>query len=89
MLRFPTGFVCICLLTQSALGEVVRVATYNVRNYLEVNRWVDGKYRKHFPKPEAKKEAVRKVLLEVRPDILVIQEMGVGPYLSELQADFK
>jgi endonuclease/exonuclease/phosphatase family metal-dependent hydrolase len=65
------------------------VATYNVRNYLEVNRWVDGKYRSEFPKPEIEKQAMRKLLLEVRPDVLVLQEMGVGPYLSELQSDLR
>ena len=70
-------------------AEVIRVATYNVQNYLEVDRWVDGRYRPSFPKPEVEKTALRNILLEVRPDVLVIQEMGTGPYLGELQADLK
>ena len=73
----------------SLSAEIVRVATYNVQNYLEVNRWVDGRYRPDFPKPEVEKAALRKVILEVRPDVLILQEMGTGPYLGELQADLK
>jgi hypothetical protein len=40
------------LLVGAAFAESLRVATYNVRNYLEVDRWVDGRYRPQFPKPE-------------------------------------
>ncbi|MCZ6672924.1 MAG: endonuclease/exonuclease/phosphatase family protein [Verrucomicrobia bacterium] len=89
MARIAVSIVCLWLIGQSLAGEVVRIATYNVRNYLEVDRWSDGRYRKNFPKPEAEKEAARKVLVSVRPDVVVLQEMGVGPYLSELQADLK
>lgn len=70
-------------------AEVVRVATYNVQNYLEVDRWVEERYRPGFPKPETEKAVLRKVILEVDPDILVLQEMGPDPYLGELQADLK
>lgn len=70
-------------------GEVIRVATYNVQNYLEVDRWVDGRYRPGFPKPEIEKTALRKVILEVQPDVLILQEMGKDPYLQELQNDLK
>lgn len=77
------------LLVGAAFAESLRVATYNVRNYLEVDRWVDGRYRPQFPKPEEEKRALRRALLSVRPDILVLQEMGSGPYLGELQEDLK
>ncbi len=65
------------------------MATYNLRNYLEVDRWVDGSYRPNYPKPEVEKTALRKVLLEVRPDILILQEMGPEPFLMELQRDLR
>ena len=67
----------------------LRIATYNARNYLEVDRWVDGKYRRNYPKPEKAKTALRKVLLEVKPDILILQEMGPEPFLMELQRDLR
>ena len=66
-----------------------RIATYNLQNYLEVNRWVNGAYRKDFPKPESEKVALRQVLLEVRPDVLIMQEMGLDPFLFEFQRDLK
>ena len=70
-------------------AEVLRVATYNVQNYLEVDRWLDGRYRPSFPKPEEEKTALRNIIIEVQPDVLVLQEMGTGPYLGELQADLR
>ena len=73
----------------SLAGDSVRIATYNVRNYLSVDRWLEGAYRRNFPKPEIEKRALRAVLLDVRPDVLVLQEMGPKAYLAELQADLK
>lgn len=89
MARTALSFILLCLGTYSLKAEVIRVATYNVRNYLEVNRWLDGRYRPEFPKSEKEKAALRSVILAVHPDILVIQEMGTEPYLNELQADLK
>jgi hypothetical protein len=89
MTRAALWLLFILIAASGLKAEVVRVATYNVRNYLEVNRWADGRYRPNFPKPEEEKQALRAVILSVRPDILVIQEMGTGPYLEELQADLK
>lgn len=71
------------------LPQQVRVASWNVRNYLAMDRHYDGRYRRDYPKPEAEKTALRQILLEVRPDILVLQEIGAAPYLRELQADLK
>lgn len=42
-----------------------------------------------FPKPECEKEAVRKVIALIKPDILVLQEMGSEPFLKELQDDLR
>lgn len=60
-------------------AETVCVATYNVYNYLELNRWADGQYRRNFPKAEVKKGAMRQVLQEMRPET----------YLTELQSDIR
>lgn len=69
-------------------GEL-RIASWNVRNYLEVDRWVDGHYLRNYPKPENEKTALREVICELKPDILVLQEMGDEPFLLELQNDLK
>ena len=70
------------------LGEnVVRVASFNLRNYLSCDRMVEGKWRPDYPKPEIEKKAVRSIIRSVNPDILVFQEMGDYPYLLELWMD--
>lgn len=71
------------------LPQRVRVGTWNVRNYMAMDRHYDGRYRRDYPKPEAEKTALRQILLDVRPDILLLQEMGGAAYLRELQADLK
>lgn len=68
-------------------GKDVRVATYNLYNYLSVDRLVDGHWRPDYPKPEAEKRALRSTILSVRPDVLALQEVGPPEYLEELQAD--
>lgn len=56
---------------------------------MAMDRHYDGRYRRDYPKPEAEKTALRQILLDVRPDILVLQEIGDAAYLRELQADLK
>ena len=77
------------------LPAKLRVATYNVRNYLMTDRLVPGKlgdkliWRKNYPKPEIEKTALRRIIAKVDPDILALQEMGGAPYLKELQRDLE
>lgn len=70
-------------------AETVRVASFNVRNYLNADRWVEGRWRKDYPKPEEEKQALREIIRRVSPDVLAIQEMGGAEFLLELQADLK
>ncbi|MEZ5278272.1 MAG: endonuclease/exonuclease/phosphatase family protein [Opitutaceae bacterium] len=67
----------------------VRVATYNLQNYLAMDRRVDGTFRPDYPKPESEKTALRRVIRSVEPDILALQEMGPRPYLEELWRDLE
>ncbi|MDP0498922.1 MAG: endonuclease/exonuclease/phosphatase family protein [Verrucomicrobiota bacterium JB022] len=67
-------------------AERVRVASYNVRNYLVTDRQVDGEWRFAYPKPAVEVAALQRVILEVRPDVLALQEIGPA-YLRELQRD--
>ncbi len=76
------------LLCQSLLaGESIRLATYNLNNYLVMDRTVKGVWRKSYPKPESEKAAIRKVIRQVMPDVLAIQEIGPHSFLKELKAD--
>ncbi len=64
-----------------------RVATYNVRNYLSMDRLVEGKWRPDYPKPEREKKHIRKAIIAVDPDILALQEIGSPAHLEELRRD--
>ncbi len=85
----------VLLLLAGQLAANLRVATYNVRNYLMTNRLVHGKpgeksvWRQNYPKPEVEKAALRRIIARVDPDILALQEMGGAPYLKELQRDLE
>lgn len=72
-------------------GETLRlrVATWNVENYLVMNRIIDGRWRPDYPKPESEKAALRRVLADLDADILALQEMGSAPFLRELQRDLR
>ena len=72
-----------CLLEASTL----RIASINVENYLLMDRWADGKWRKEYPKPSKEKRALRSMINQVNPDILLIQEIGDEPFLNELWMD--
>lgn len=90
-MRFILGQLC-CLVTgilclQPAYGESIRLATYNLKNYLVMDRHVGAVWRPSYPKPEADKAIIREVIKGTLPDILAVQEMGTLPFLEELRAD--
>ena len=68
-------------------GEKVRVASFNLQNYLVMDRVVDGKWRKNYPKPEKEKRALRAILKTVDADVVAFQEIGERPFLNELWMD--
>ncbi|MGH8020891.1 MAG: endonuclease/exonuclease/phosphatase family protein [Opitutaceae bacterium] len=78
--------VCVVCAAEEA-PESVRVATFNIYNYLSMDRRVEGRYRPDYPKPEAEKAGVRAVIHAVAPDVLALQELGPAPYLEELRQD--
>ena len=65
----------------------IRVATYNLRNYLSMDRLVDGSYRPDYPKPESEKAILRATIREAAPDVLAVQEIGERAHLLELKRD--
>ncbi len=68
-------------------AETLRVASYNVRNYLCMDRLVEGAFRLDYPKPEKEKAVVRATIRSVEPDILALQEIGSLEFLLELRDD--
>lgn len=93
MRRFAAPVVWACawlsLAGFAAAAEVLRVATYNVENYVAAGRRVEGVYRPGYPKPEDQKAAVRAVLRTIDADVVALQEMGPEPYLEELKRDLR
>lgn len=68
-------------------GAPVRIASYNVQNYLCMDRRIEGRFRPKYPKPEVEKAAIRATIRAVAPDVLCLQEIGPRPFLDELQQD--
>lgn len=85
LLAVAFGYVSLASL--SGATEVVRVASFNLQNYLVTDRMVEGVYRLGYPKPEAAKTALRGALLTARPNVLAVQEIGNASYVRELQRD--
>ena len=79
--------VSFSLLTFSLSGETLRVATYNLNNYLSMDRMVHGVWQWDYPKTSKEKRIVRSVINQAQPDILAIQEIGGPAYLNELWHD--
>ena len=82
--------LCLLLQPESAAAAEparLRVATYNLENYLVQDRYYEGVWRPDYPKPEREKQAVRRALRRIDADIVALQEMGPGPFLRELQRD--
>ena len=74
-------------LSFSLSAEKIRVASFNLQNYLIMDRVVEGKWKRDYPKPEKEKRALRAILKEVNADIVAFQEMGKRPFLNELWMD--
>ena len=70
-------------------AEQIRVATFNLRNYLICDRQVEGIWRKEYPKPEKEKAAIRSIVSKVKPAVLALQEIGPEPFLREFQKDLQ
>lgn len=63
----------------------LRFITYNVKNWLKMDRYVDHKLLKDAPKPAAEKAAVITLLARHRPDVVGLCEIGSAEDLAEIQ----
>ena len=66
-------------------GEKLRIATYNVENYLPMTRRINGQLRTDAGKPESEKEAVVRMIGTVHPDVLGLMEIGDTAQFEDLQ----
>lgn len=85
--RCAMAWVVAIASTATTVADEVRVATFNVQNYLCMDRRLDGRFAPGYPKPEAEKAAIRAVLHAVNADVVCLQEIGTQPFLDELQQD--
>jgi len=63
----------------------IRIATYNVENYLPMTRRINGQLRTLAGKPESEKEGVVRMIGIVRPDVLGLMEIGESGQLEDLR----
>ncbi len=69
----------------AASNDTFTVAAYNVENWNSIERHGQS----NQPKPASEKTSVWKILAQVRPDVLGIEEMGQTNDLAELQAGLR
>ena len=86
--RFFPAFLGLLLADPLSAHDVV-VASYNVENYLRMERRVDGKTVPDAPKPEGEIAAAIEVIKEINPDILGIVEMGDEAALEDFRTRLK
>lgn len=76
------GFV----LSSGALAEEFNFVAYNLKNYLKMDRRVDGEFKKGADKPEAEIKELIETIVATKPDVLGICEIGVAEDLADLKA---
>ncbi len=70
-------------------GEGLRFITYNVENWLTMERRRDGKVIGMVPKPESEKQAVIDLIVRHQPDVLGLCEVGGSADLAEIRERLK
>ncbi len=86
-MRRAIAFLAALLLAAALPAANVRVASWNVRNYNGADRRTESGWTPSAPKDEDEKEALRRAILTVKPDVILFQEMGPEAYLEELRRD--
>jgi endonuclease/exonuclease/phosphatase family metal-dependent hydrolase len=66
-----------------------RFISYNVENWLTMDRYVDQKSLKNAPKPESEKQAAISILARHAPDVIGLSEIGQPSDLAEIQQRLK
>ncbi len=74
---------------QEATRRQVTVCSYNLKNYLKMERFVKGVRTEGIGKPESEIEAVVRSIVAIKPDILGVCEIGAADDLQDLQNRLK
>lgn len=70
----------------SGNGRDLRFLSYNVENWLTMERYEDRKPVGNRPKPAKEKQQVIRILSEAKPDIIGLCEVGTKEDLREIQS---
>jgi endonuclease/exonuclease/phosphatase family metal-dependent hydrolase len=76
------------LRAQDENGQIT-FCSYNLKNYLRMERFVGGKRTEGVGKSEREIAAVVKFITDIRPDVLGVCEIGAADELRDLQARLK
>jgi len=89
-------FLCLTILSaddkkKSAPDKAERVTfvAYNLKNYLAMDRRVNGETKEAAPKPEREIEALIEGIKSMNPDILGVCEIGAPAYLADFKERLK
>jgi endonuclease/exonuclease/phosphatase family metal-dependent hydrolase len=72
-----------------AEGQTITFCAYNLRNYVRMERMVNGEKSAEQPKPEREINAVVRFIAEIKPDILGVCEIGSEEDIKDLQTRLK
>lgn len=76
--------------TSERLPGTLRVASLNCKNYLSTNRYTsDDRYKRYWAKPYYERAALWKLIGQVQPDVLALQEIGGEKQLAQLVRDLE
>lgn len=69
--------------------DPITLVFYNLKNYLAMERRLDGEIIEDAPKPEREVEAVIEGIVAMQPDVLAVCELGDATFLDDLQSRLK
>lgn len=85
----PALWVLLLSLVGAADRASVTFCGYNLKNYLGMERFVNGARQPDIPKPEKEIAAVVKFIVDIKPDALGVSEIGQEKDLQDLQRRLK
>ena len=87
--KVPVVLLGLCFAAEAVPARDVVVASYNLENYLKMERRAGDKTTPDSPKPEEQVAAVIKVIKEINPDILGVEEMGDESVMEDFRSRLK
>jgi endonuclease/exonuclease/phosphatase family metal-dependent hydrolase len=88
LLTFAAALCGACAWAQDENGQIT-FCSYNLKNYLRMERFVGGKRTEGVGKSEKEIAAVVKFIADIHPDVLGVCEIGAEDELKDLQSRLK